>query len=400
MAVRLGMMLGGFAGLIPAEPVLTTSMPYHRDSIMIQQGILRTNCVDCLDRTNAAQFAIAKRAFGHQLYALGFLESPNLPFGCDAVQVLTEMYHDHGDTLAWQYTGSALVNRVDTYRRPHSTQWNSHSRDLLENIRRFYSNSMLDADKQAAMNLFLGIEPQPHRYKPKDRDYRHWYDPKYLERPKVNTLAPLNDTFKEYYKPHILSSFARLYAFTMNSSAKFDARNRSDQYISPFEPRPEFGNLPSTVHSRVRTYRSASQSSFVPTPGTDLPSPPASPPMTVHPTVPSRADEGPMRKLVSELYEPPNLDQRTGEYDWWVHYDPSDYRPMAKDMALYQWAVNVDEHVRLPPGMPAVSSADKWREWEALEGDEGDGGEWWKRIPRDELAVYERAVHLDGLFEE
>lgn len=43
--------------------------------------------------------------------------------------------------LALQYTGSALVNRVETYRRmPH---WNSHSRDIIENLRRFYANSLL-----------------------------------------------------------------------------------------------------------------------------------------------------------------------------------------------------------------------------------------------------------------
>jgi hypothetical protein len=60
--------------------------------------------------------------------------------------------------LAWQYTGSALVNRVETYRRTKAGgQWSSHSRDLLENIRRFYNNSMLDADKQAAINLFVSI---------------------------------------------------------------------------------------------------------------------------------------------------------------------------------------------------------------------------------------------------
>ena len=112
--------------------------------------------MDCLDRTNAAQFVLGKRAFGHQLYALGIVNSPNLPFDSDAVNMLTEMYHDHGDSkpknlklveyssilaLALQYTGSALVNRVETYRRmPH---WNSHSRDIIENLRRFYTNSLL-----------------------------------------------------------------------------------------------------------------------------------------------------------------------------------------------------------------------------------------------------------------
>jgi hypothetical protein len=115
--------------------------------------------VDCLDRTNAAQFVFGKRALGHQLYALGVVDNPNLAFDSDAVNMLTEMYHDHGDSmftllsasrattevclsaLAMQYTGSALVNRVETYRRmPH---WNSHSRDIIEIFRRFYTNSLL-----------------------------------------------------------------------------------------------------------------------------------------------------------------------------------------------------------------------------------------------------------------
>ena len=32
-----------------------------------QQGILRTNCIDCLDRTNAAQFMVGKCALGLQV---------------------------------------------------------------------------------------------------------------------------------------------------------------------------------------------------------------------------------------------------------------------------------------------------------------------------------------------
>ena len=146
------------AVLLPRAKV-ASSLPY-RDTILLQNGICRTNCVDCLDRTNAAQFVFGKRALGHQLYALGIVESPNLAFDSDAVNMLTEMYHDHGDSqsfpthtllvfpalasfpaIALQYTGSALVNRVENYRRmPH---WNSHSRDIIENLRRFYTNSML-----------------------------------------------------------------------------------------------------------------------------------------------------------------------------------------------------------------------------------------------------------------
>jgi len=83
---------------------------------IVQTGIIRTNCVDCLDRTNTAQFAIGKCALGFQLCALGVLETPKLEFDSDCVRMLEELYEDHGDTLALQYGGSQLVHRIKTYR--------------------------------------------------------------------------------------------------------------------------------------------------------------------------------------------------------------------------------------------------------------------------------------------
>jgi hypothetical protein len=82
---------------IPNLLPLARGIPY-RGTIALQNGITRTNCVDCLDRTNAAQFVFGKKALGHQLYALGVLDSPQLPFDSDAVNMLTQMYHDHGDS--------------------------------------------------------------------------------------------------------------------------------------------------------------------------------------------------------------------------------------------------------------------------------------------------------------
>jgi phosphatidylinositol 3,5-bisphosphate 5-phosphatase len=79
----------------------------------LQQGVCRTNCVDCLDRTNACQFIIAKRALGQQLFALGIIDNPDVPYETDAVNLLTEMFHDHGDTIALQYGGSHLVNTME-----------------------------------------------------------------------------------------------------------------------------------------------------------------------------------------------------------------------------------------------------------------------------------------------
>lgn len=36
----------------------------------LQTGLVRVNCVDCLDRTNTAQFAIGKYVLAHQVSCL------------------------------------------------------------------------------------------------------------------------------------------------------------------------------------------------------------------------------------------------------------------------------------------------------------------------------------------
>ena len=97
----------------------------------LQKGIIRTNCIDCLDRTNAAQFIICKEALTHQLRSLKIIsETQNLDYDSDLINVVTEIFHDHGDTIAIQYGGSNLVNTMDSYRRIN--QWSSHTRDMFK----------------------------------------------------------------------------------------------------------------------------------------------------------------------------------------------------------------------------------------------------------------------------
>lgn len=75
-----------------------------------------------------------------------------------------EMYEDMGDHLALQYGGSEAHNVVFERKRG---RWRAatQSRELLTSIRRFYSNTYTDAEKQDAINLFLGIFI-PHVSKP------------------------------------------------------------------------------------------------------------------------------------------------------------------------------------------------------------------------------------------
>lgn len=239
---------------IAEEVVRTTGFFHNGDGTEyptnVQNGVARTNCIDCLDRTNAAQFVIGKRALGHQLHVLGILEDTSIGYDTDAVNLFTHMYHDHGDTIAMQYGGSQLVNTMETYRRIN--QWTSHSRDMIESFKRYYNNSFLDGQRQEAYNLFLGnyifSHGQPmlwdlstdyylHHADPRAwngrrrRDYTKWYTPEHLE---TRTLPPLppsaavtdtsqlpDDYWLEYYRPSTLSSFLKMFPYRMNSTVKY-----------------------------------------------------------------------------------------------------------------------------------------------------------------------------------
>ncbi|KNE54674.1 hypothetical protein AMAG_00631 [Allomyces macrogynus ATCC 38327] len=145
----------GFFACVP-EPYVRARLRSDGDMICarVQEGIIRTNCIDCLDRTNAAAFVIGKCALERQLVHLGTLRTAVLDFDTDAIQHLTVLYERHGDAIALQYGGSALVNTMRTYRdRNLSTQ----SRDMIETLKRYYNNSFTDAEKQDAIDIFLGV---------------------------------------------------------------------------------------------------------------------------------------------------------------------------------------------------------------------------------------------------
>ena len=82
---------------IVAEDVLRATGFFHngdsaRSKPRMQNGVARTNCIDCLDRTNAAQFVIGKCALGHQLHALGVIRDTAIDYDTDAVNLFTHMY--------------------------------------------------------------------------------------------------------------------------------------------------------------------------------------------------------------------------------------------------------------------------------------------------------------------
>lgn len=77
-----------------AESVIQQTGMFYKDTneVTFQTGIIRTNCVDCLDRTNTAQFAMGRAALAYQLHKMGFLKSPpRLEFDSDCVTMLESL---------------------------------------------------------------------------------------------------------------------------------------------------------------------------------------------------------------------------------------------------------------------------------------------------------------------
>ncbi|EEC82791.1 hypothetical protein OsI_27545 [Oryza sativa Indica Group] len=130
------------------------------DGPCYQTGVLRTNCMDCLDRTNVAQYAYGLAALGRQLHAMGATNVSKIHPDSSIASALMDLYQSMGDALAHQYGGSAAHNTVFPERQG---KWKAttQSREFLKSIRRYYSNAYTDGEKQDAINLFLGyFQPQ------------------------------------------------------------------------------------------------------------------------------------------------------------------------------------------------------------------------------------------------
>ena len=71
-----------------------------------QKGVLRVNCMDCLDRTNVVQSACGQRALEHQLMEEGL----TLDLRGDAsTQWFNTLWADNGDAISKQYSSTAAL---------------------------------------------------------------------------------------------------------------------------------------------------------------------------------------------------------------------------------------------------------------------------------------------------
>ena len=130
---------------------LTTSSWTSSNSDNKQTGIIRTNCMDCLDRTNVVQSAFAQHILSLQLSALGHPMS----FSSTPTPWFNNLWADNGDNISRAYTGTSALK--GDYTRTRKRNVLGALNDFSLTLSRYYQNLFDDFFAQAAIDYLLGI---------------------------------------------------------------------------------------------------------------------------------------------------------------------------------------------------------------------------------------------------
>ncbi|KAF3031803.1 hypothetical protein E8E12_003113 [Didymella heteroderae] len=116
-----------------------------------QSGILRTNCMDCLDRTNVVQSATARGALERQLSASNYtIDLQNDP----STSWFNTLWADNGDNISRQYAGTAALK--GDFTRTRKRQITGALTDFRLTLTRYYNNIVNDYFAQAVIDYLLG----------------------------------------------------------------------------------------------------------------------------------------------------------------------------------------------------------------------------------------------------
>ncbi|KAF4967136.1 hypothetical protein FSARC_5256 [Fusarium sarcochroum] len=116
-----------------------------------QRGVFRTNCMDCLDRTNVCQSSFAKHMLEVQLKEEGF----DMSAQTDQVTAwFNTLWADNGDAVSKQYASTAAMK--GDYTRTRKRDYRGALNDLGLGLARYYSGMVNDYFSQAAIDFLLG----------------------------------------------------------------------------------------------------------------------------------------------------------------------------------------------------------------------------------------------------
>ncbi|KAL8717561.1 MAG: hypothetical protein Q9225_005210 [Loekoesia sp. 1 TL-2023] len=120
-----------------------------------QNAVVRTNCMDCLDRTNVVQTMLARWTLTRQLIDIGILRPGESADDDATFQILfRNIWADNADVVSRSYSGTGAL-KTDFTRTGERTRAGM-VQDLNNSITRYVKNNFGDGPRQDAFDLFLG----------------------------------------------------------------------------------------------------------------------------------------------------------------------------------------------------------------------------------------------------
>ena len=120
-----------------------------------QTAVVRTNCMDCLDRTNVVQSMLARFTLSRQLTDAGILKPGESADDDKSFEhFFRNMWADNADVVSKSYSGTGAL-KTDFTRTGERTKAGA-AQDLNNSVTRYVKNNFGDGPRQDAFDLFTG----------------------------------------------------------------------------------------------------------------------------------------------------------------------------------------------------------------------------------------------------
>ncbi|CAD8100139.1 unnamed protein product [Paramecium sonneborni] len=138
----------------------------------IQNGVVRTNCLDCLDRTNVFQTKIAFFITNLILKDLGIniskefkcetiLDLSDKEKGHDLIKLIKILWGESGDNISRIYAGTN--SSTTKIQKTGGSKWTGMIEHGLKGFHRFYNQNVTDEEKQNIYSFIVGVNQQSNK---------------------------------------------------------------------------------------------------------------------------------------------------------------------------------------------------------------------------------------------
>ena len=123
--------------------------------LQLQKSVVRTNCMDCLDRTNVVQSTLARLVLNDQLRSVGVIGmTDKVEDHPKFLHLFRNVWADHADVISKAYSGTGELKTDFTRTGKRSVE--GALQDGLNSLTRYVKNNFFDGSRQDAYDLFTG----------------------------------------------------------------------------------------------------------------------------------------------------------------------------------------------------------------------------------------------------